>query len=164
MATAQTSKRKAPPPIVPAKKAVAVKAKAVKAKATAKALADLGVVPEWRTLPDLKSFSYHPERGKVMGFNELCESMARLKDEIAFRKLQLEEIQDQIDIALSISGAEKVTWEDRPVQRVTSNSGSRIDPQLLLQNQVDPDVIAASTKPGTEYSYIDMGKPKVSKE
>jgi hypothetical protein len=111
---------------------------------------DIGIVPVWSEFKELKQ----------LGFDKLVETRTRIKDEIAFRTEKLKELDDEISAAMAVSGAEKVLWEDRPVQIVHSKSGDKIVAEKLLMAGVSADVIAASTEPGKPYSYLLVGKAK----
>lgn len=114
------------------------------------ALESLGIVPAWSEFKELKQ----------LGFDKLVETRVRLKDEIEFRTQKVKELDDEISAALAVSGAEKVLWEDRPVQIVHSRSGSKIVAERLLEHGVPASVIADSTEPGKEYQYLLVGKAK----
>jgi hypothetical protein len=113
-------------------------------------LESLGIVAEWSEYKELKQ----------MKFAELLEARTRIKDEIEFRKAKLDKLDEEIQVAMMVAGTEKVNWEDRPVQIVHSRSGSKIVAEKLLMNGVSADVIAESTEPGKEYSYLLVGKAK----
>jgi len=163
--TRQVTPPPQPPKPVKQTKAQQKAAQAAEQKAkTAKVMADLKVVPEWDSLPALKKYRYHPDGGKVMDFDDMCEKLAQLSSEISFRELQKKELQREIELAMAEAGADKVEWEDRPVTMVHSRSASTVDPHLLLEKGVSPDVIAAATVEGREYSYPLIGRVPKSKE
>ena len=153
-----------PKPPVEGKLTKAQKREAEVKAQTAKALADLKVVPEWSTLPELKQFRYKPENGKAMTFSDLCDKLTNLQAEINFRELQKKELQKELELALASAGVEKVEWEDRPVMIVYSHGASTVDPHKLLEQGVSPDQIAAATVPGREFSYPLIGKPPKTKK
>lgn len=144
----------------------AKKAAEKSAKQAEKIKKQLGIdtTPQWDKVAELKKFKGDIEgaNGKTvaLSFYDLCEKSWTLKQEIDFRKAKLDMVNEQIELALTVAGVEKVLWEDRPVQVVESNSGPQIQATLLMQKGVDPDVIAACTTPGKGYSYVLMGKPK----
>jgi hypothetical protein len=111
-------------------------------------LADLGVVPVWESYPELVD----------MGFGALVEKRTQLKDEMEFRKKKIEEIDLEIQAYMTIAGAEKVTWEDRPVQVVHSRSGSKIVAEKLLMAGVAAQTIADATEEGKPYQYVLVGR------
>lgn len=116
--------------------------------------AALDVVPEWSQLPELVE----------LGFEALAEKRQKLDDEIKFRKSKMAEIDLEISAMLACAGTEKVTWQDRPVQIIHSNSGARVVPETLLMLGVPADTIAAATKEGKQYEYLSFGKPTTAKE
>lgn len=131
-----------------------------KAKPTTAAVAPKPKAPTpAATLPDfVPAWDQYPEL-KQLNFGSLLEQRTRLKDEIKFRESKIRDMDTEIEAALAVAGAEKVTWEDRPVQVVQSNSGAKISAQKLLMNGVPAGVIADSTEPGKAYSYLLVGKP-----
>jgi hypothetical protein len=113
------------------------------------ALEKLGMVPEWKEVPELRQ----------LHFGALVEKRTLLKDEIKFRESKVKELDEEIQAALAVSGVEKVIWEDRPVQIVESKSASKVVPEKLLLLGVPADTIAQATEPGKPYSYLLVGKP-----
>lgn len=57
-----------------------------------------------------------------------------------------------------VAKVERVAVDGVPVSVVHGRGASRIDPQRLLANGVSADTITASTVPGKEYDYINVGK------
>jgi hypothetical protein len=135
---------------------------ATKQKKTVSALETLGITPKWNTFAELKTYKVEGVDGgkKRLSFDELCELRAKLYDEIQFRKERLEKVDEEIKMALAMAGVEKVEWEDRPVQLVTSHGGSRIVAEKLLELGVEADTVAQATVPGKEYDYVLFGKVK----
>lgn len=124
--------------------------KAQKQAKTVQSIEKLGLVPEWSEYKELRD----------LGFDRLVETRTRLKDEIEFRQKKIKELDDEIQGALAVAGAEKVTWEDRPVQIIHSKAGDRVIPEKLLLAGVPADTIADCTEIGKQYSYLLVGKPK----
>lgn len=121
-----------------------------KAKATGTVLASLNIVPDWDQVEQLVE----------LDFDRLTEERTKLMAEIAFREAKRKDLDEKIMSLLAVSGVEKVTWQDRPVQIVTSNSGARIKGEKLLLLGVPADTIAQATEPGREYQYLMVGKPE----
>lgn len=111
---------------------------------------ELGIVPAWTDFAQLKS----------LRFGVLCEKYQTLKDEVAFRKAKMDDLEAEIEAALIQAGTEKVAWEDRPVQIITKSGQKKIDGTKLLEQGVSPEQIVAATVEGEGYSYVLMGKAK----
>jgi hypothetical protein len=118
--------------------------------ATGEATADLGIVTPWSTFSELRK----------LDFGELCERRQKLDDEIKFRTEKKKELDEEISAALALAGVEKVQWEDRPIQIVHKEGGSKLVPERLLEHGVPADVIAECTGKGKPSSYLLFGKPK----
>lgn len=117
---------------------------------TAEVMADLGVVPEWSTIKELKQ----------LHFGHLVEQRVQLRDEIAFRDAKVKDLDEEIQAALAVSGVEKVQWESRPVQIVHKEGSSRIVAEKLIMLGVDADTIAQATEKGKPSQYLLVGKAK----
>lgn len=153
MATTAVQKSKSKTQPAPVSAPVRTMTGRKKAKQRNEVLESLGLVPAWDSVGELRD----------LDFDKLVEKRTRLMDEIRFREEKRRELDEQIMAALAVSGVDKVTWEDRPVQIVNSRGASKIVPEKLLMHGVSADVIADSTEPGKEYSYLLVGKVSTGK-
>lgn len=109
----------------------------------------LNIVPDWDASQELKQ----------LRFGDTVESYLRLKATKEECEAKMKALTVDIQAALTVAGLEKVRYEDRPVQIVNSNTGSKVVPEKLLAKGVSADLIAECTEPGKPYSYVLVGKP-----
>lgn len=104
--------------------------------------------PMWDDIPELVELGWF--RDKVTELIDLKRKKAEIEG-------QIKDVGLEVESGLAVAGAKRVRFGDNwCIEQAGGRSANRIDARLLAAQGVSPEAIAAATKPGRSYTYVQV--------
>lgn len=107
-------------------------------------------VRDWFEFPNLAELEFDKKVQEYRKYHDM-EGMA---------KQRKDELKVEIEAALLVAGEKKLNVGDLVAIQCNGRTASAIDARELMMAGVDADIIAACTKKGKEYTYVQVQQRK----
>lgn len=106
---------------------------------------------------DLMEYTAYPSL-KKKSVEKLFAEAVDLREEKEAIKERINKLNEKIGIALMQAGVKSVIYKDRRVSLVESEGRRTLSKQMLMENGVDAETIAASMKQGKPNTTVSIAK------